>query len=53
MKALNNEQLCVLAQKGEEAARELLLENNMGFVRSTANSMYVSMALAESGLSID
>ena len=50
---MTNEQLCVLAQKGEEAARSLLLENNMGFIRSTANSMYVSMALAESGLSID
>lgn len=53
MKALSNEQLCISAQKGDETARGLLLEKNMGFIRSTANKMYASLALAESALTID
>jgi len=29
--SLTNERLCALAQKGDEAAREILVEKNMGF----------------------
>ena len=32
----DNERLCALAQAGDAAARELLLENNLGFIRRTA-----------------
>ena len=32
----DNERLCALAQAGDAAARDLLLERNMGFVRKLA-----------------
>jgi len=50
--ALTNEQLCVLAQQGDEAARELLIEKNMGFIRQTANRIYADMAVAGSDLTV-
>lgn len=53
MKKQSNEQLCALAQKGNMNARDLLLENNLGFIRKTANEIYFGMNLAESELSID
>ena len=53
MKNQSNEQLCTLAQKGNRNARDLLLENNFGFIRKTANEIYIGMNLGESGLSID
>lgn len=53
MKNQSNEQLCTLAQKGNRNARDLLLENNFGFIRKTANEIYFGMNLGESGLSID
>ena len=53
MKKRSNEQLCALAQKGDMNARDLLLENNLGFIRKTANEIYVDMNLGESELSID
>ena len=43
MKNRTNEQLCALAQKGDAAARSLLLEQNMGFLRKTAGELYRSM----------
>ena len=36
----DNERLCALAQAGDAAARERLLENNLGFIRRTALEMY-------------
>ena len=33
MKKQDNEQLCALAQKGDTEARDLLLKNNLGFIR--------------------
>ena len=53
MKKRSNEQLCALAQKGDMNARDLLLENNLGFIRKTANEIYFGMNLGESELSID
>ena len=53
MQSMSNEQLCLRAQKGDDAARDLLLENNLGFIRKTATELYQSMALAETELAID
>lgn len=53
MQTRSNEQLCALAQKGDAAARDLLLENNLGFIRKTANELYQSMNLSESNLCLD
>ena len=51
MKKQDNEQLCAHAQKGDTEARELLLKNNMGFIRKTANEIYLKSNLAESDIS--
>lgn len=53
MKHRSNEQLCALAQNGDKNARNLLLENNIGFIRKTANEIYLKMNLGESELVID
>ncbi len=53
MNTRSNEQLCAAAQKGDIEARNLLLENNMGFIRKTANEVYFSMNLGESDLNIE
>ena len=52
MKNRSNEQLCALAQKGNTNARDLLLENNFGFIRKTANEIYFGMNMGKSELSI-
>ena len=44
----DNERLCALAQAGDAAARDLLLERNMGFVRKTALELH--RQAGESGL---
>lgn len=51
--SLTNERLCALAQKGDEAARELLVEKNMGFIIQTAGLVYRSSSLEGSDLNID
>ena len=51
MKKEDNERLCALAQKGDTEARDLLLKNNLGFIRKTANEIYLKSNLAESDLS--
>lgn len=48
-----NERLCTLAQKGDEAAREILVEKNMGFIVQTADLIYRSSSLEGSDLNID
>ena len=48
-----NEQLCALAQKGDEGAREILVEKNMGFIVQTADLIYRSSSLEGSDLNID
>lgn len=47
----NNERLCALAQEGDAAAREQLLERNMGFVRKLAREIH--RQTGESGLDVD
>ena len=51
--SMTNERLCTLAQKGDEAAREILVEKNMGFIVQTADLMYRSSSLEGSDLNID
>ncbi len=53
MQSVSNEQICLRAQKGDDDARDLLLENNLGFIRKTATELYQGMALAETELAID
>ena len=47
----DNERLCALAQAGDTAARELLVENNLGFIRRMALEVYGKAG--ESGLAVD
>lgn len=47
MPTRSNEQLCKLAQAGDTAARDILLENNLGFIRKIALEQYRSMGLDE------
>lgn len=51
--SMTNERLCALAQKGDETARELLVEKNMGFIVQTADLVYRSSSLEGSNLNID
>ena len=51
--SMTNERLCTLAQKGDESARELLVEKNMGFIIQTADLVYRSSSLEGSDLNID
>lgn len=51
--SMTNERLCTLAQKGDEATRELLVEKNMGFIVQTADLIYRSSSLEGSDLNID
>ena len=51
--SMTNERLCVLAQKSDETARELLVEKNMGFIVQTAGLVYRSSSLEGSDLNID
>ena len=53
MPTRSNEQLCRLAQKGDTAARDILLENNLGFIRKIALEQYRSMGLDENDIGID
>ena len=50
---MTNERLCALAQKGDEAAREFLVEKNMGFIVQTADLIYRGASLEGSDLNID
>lgn len=47
----DNERLCALAQAGDDAAREQLLENNLGFIRKTALKLH--RQTGESGLDVE
>ena len=51
--SMTNERLCTLAQKDDEAAREILVEKNMGFIVQTADLIYRSSSLEGSDLNID
>ena len=51
--SMTNERLCALAQKGDGAAREFLVEKNMGFIVQSAGLVYRSSSLEGSDLNID
>ena len=51
--SMTNERLCVLSQKGDESARELLVEKNMGFIIQTAGLVYRSSSLEGRDMNID
>ena len=53
MPARSNEWLCRLAQAGDTAARDILLENNLGFIRKIALEQYRGMGLDENDIGID
>ena len=53
MPTQSNEQLCRLAQAGDTAARDILLENNLGFIRKIALEQYRGMGLDENDIGID
>ena len=48
-----NERLCALAQQGDTAALDSLIENNKSFIGKVANDLFRSMNLAQSGLNLD
>ena len=48
-----NERLCALAQKGDAAALDSLIDNNKSFIGKAANDLFRSMNLAQSGLNLD
>ena len=53
MPTRSNERLCRSAQAGDTAARDILLENNLGFIRKIALEQYRSMGLDENDIGID
>ena len=48
-----NERLCALAQKGDAAALDSLIDNNKSFIGKVANDLFRSMNLAQVGLNLD
>ena len=46
-----NERLCALAQKGDAAALDSLIDNNKSFIGKVANDLFRSMNLAQAVLS--
>ena len=48
-----NERLCALAQKGDAAALDSLIDNNKSFIGKVANDLFRSMNLAQSGLNLN
>ena len=50
---ITNERLCTLAQQGDTQAQEQLVQNNLGYIRKTANELYISVGLGNSELGID
>ena len=53
MPTRSNERLCRLAQEGDTAARDNLLENNLGLIRKIALEQYRSMGLDENDIGLD
>ena len=49
----DNERLCALAQQGDIRAQEQLIHNNLGYIRKTANELYISVGLENSELGVN
>lgn len=47
MKPKTNEQLCVLAQRGDAQAQEQLVKNNLGYIQKLANELYQSVGAGQ------
>ena len=50
---LSNEELCASALRGDAGARNELVENNLGFIRKTANELWSSQRELNSDLLLD
>lgn len=50
---LSNEELCASARRGDASARNELVENNLGFIRKTANELWSSQRELNSALLLD
>ena len=50
---MTNERLCALAQRGDAQAKKQLVQNNLGYIKKTANELYISVGLGNSELGID
>lgn len=50
---LSNEELCASACRGDAGARNELVENNLGFIRKTANELWSSQRELNSALLLD
>lgn len=50
---MSNERLCALAQRGDAQAKKQLVQNNLGYIKKTANELYISVGLGNSELGID
>lgn len=50
---LSNEELCASALRGDAGARNELVENNLGFIRKTANELWNSQRELNSALLLD
>ena len=50
---MDNERLCALAQQGDIRAQEQLIHNNLGYIRKTANELYISVGLENSELGVN
>lgn len=50
---LSNEELCASARRGDAGARNELVENNLGFIRKTANELWSSQRELNSALLLD
>ena len=53
VKRMDNERLCALAQQGDIRAQEQLIHNNLGYIRKTANELYISVGLENSELGVN
>lgn len=50
---LSNEELCASALRGDAGARNELVENNLGFIRKTANELWSSQRELNAALLLD
>jgi len=50
---MNNEQLCALAQKGDTAAKQQLIENNLAFVHRIAYEVWSAQQELNASLNIE
>lgn len=52
MEIMSNEQLCILAKQGDVAAQNLLIENNLPYIKKTAYELWNTLAELNRSLGI-